>query len=138
MPECPARRRRSTVAAAAVSLLVPLAGCTGSGDELDVDGFSPGACSDVASTLQEIDSALRELDGEDVAPQEVGQRFREAQATLKERTASAQDPVGASATELVTRLGFFRIAVDSNSYDGSQAEDVRTALEALAEDCRES
>lgn len=136
MLDSPARSR-ATLTVAAVCLLVPLTACSGGG-ELDVDGFAPGACSELAPALQDVDAALRELDGEDIAPREAGQRFRDAQATLKEAGSSAQDPVGAAVTELVTRLGFFRIAVDSNSYDGSQDAAVRTALEDLAEDCRGS
>lgn len=127
-PSLPARR-----AAGAVALLLALGGC--SSDALDVEGFSPGACTDMAPTLQEVDEALSQVGDEDIELREAGDRFRDAQDALKPVIDSGDD-VAEQVQELVTRLGFFRIAVDSNSYSGAQDEDVRTALDDLAETCR--
>lgn len=124
----PARR-----AAGAAALLLALAGC--SSDALDVDGFAAGACTDIAPTLQEVDEALRQVGDEDIEPRAAADRFRDAQEALKPVVESGDD-VAEPVQELVTRLGFFRIAVDSNNYSGAQDEDVRTALDDLAETCR--
>lgn len=131
-----ASRLRS--AAAVLALVGVVTGCSGSGDELDVDGFSEGACRDLAATAQEVDTTLREVADEDIAAREAADRLRAAQDELKPVRDRADEPVSAAVTELVTRIGFFRISVDSNNYDGSQVEDVRTALEELASACTAS
>ena len=123
-------------AATAVLLGAALTGCTGSGDELDVDGFSSGACSELAPTLQEVDEALREVADEDLEPRKAADRFKAAQEDLKAQGASAAEPVREPLTELVTSLGFFRISVDSNNYDGTQVGAAREKLDALAAACR--
>lgn len=130
MPALPLSLRRT---AGAVVLLAGLAAC--SSDGLDVDGFAAGACSDLAPTLQEVDEVLRQVGDGDLEPRAAADRFRDAQEVLKPVVESG-DQVAADVQELVTRLGFFRIAVDSNNYDGEQDEDVRTALDGLAETCR--
>lgn len=129
-------RVRSLRAAAVLAAACTLAACTGSGDELDVEGFAEGACSEVAGTAQEVDEVLRQVADEDLAPEEAGDRLKAAQDELKAARDDAEQPVSRALTELVTRIGFFRIAVDSNSYDGSQVEPVRTALDDLAQECR--
>lgn len=116
-----------------------LAGCTGSSsEELDLDGFSAGACTELTSPLRDVDQALRDVDDDELDPQEAGMRFKSAQDELQPIGRSAEDPVASSVTALVTQLGLFRIAVDTGTYDGSQVADVRTALTALARDCRAS
>ncbi|MCY7365753.1 MAG: hypothetical protein LH469_10670 [Frankiaceae bacterium] len=124
----PARR-----AAGAAALLLVLSGC--SSDALDVDGFSPGACTDIAPTLQEVDEALRQVGDEDIEPRAAADRFRDAQGALKP-VVESDDDAAEPVQELITRLGFFRIAVDTNNYSGDQDADVRTALDDLAETCR--
>ncbi len=119
--------------ACAVALVAALSGCSSEG--LDVDGFSAGACTDMAPTLQEVDEALREVGDEDIEPRAAADRFRAAQEVLKPVLDSDAD-VAEQVRELVTRLGFFRLSVDSNSYEAKQDDDVRTALDSLAEACR--
>jgi hypothetical protein len=123
-------------AVAATATACALAACSGSVEELDVDGFSPGACTGLAGTLQEVNEALGEVSGEDITPQEASARFESAQQVLKMQREQSAEPVASAVTDLVTSLGFFRIAVDSNSYDASQVDDVRTELEAVAMTCR--
>lgn len=130
----PAVPRSLRSAACVLVAVAALSAC--SSQELDVEGFAPGACTELAPALQDVDETLRQVGDEDIAAPEAGERFQAAQAPLKAAGASAQDPVATSVTDLVTSLGFFRIAVDSNNYDGSQDADVRTAIDALAEDCR--
>lgn len=126
------RRSRS---ASALLLVAFLTGCTGSGDELDVTGFSAGACRDLAPTAQQVDRTLREAADEDIEPRAAAERLRDAQEELKPLRQEAAQPVSTAITELITRIGFFRISVDSNNYDGSQVDDVRKALDALAQEC---
>ncbi len=134
-PAVPRPARRAVRAAACAFVAVAaLSAC--SSEELDVEGFAPGTCTEVAPVLQDVDETLRQVGDEDLAPPEAGQRFQAAQEQLKAALDAAQEPVGATVTDLVTSLGFFRIAVDSNNYDGSQDADVRTALDALAQECR--
>ena len=128
--------RRRAARAASVLLVATAALSACSSEQLDVEGFMPGTCTDVAPVLQDLDQTLREVGNEDITPAEAGQRFQAAQESLKTARETAQDPVAASVTELVTQLGFFRISVDSNNYDGSQDADARTALDALAAECR--
>lgn len=120
-------------AAGAAVLACVLAGC--SSDALDVDGFSAGTCTDIAPTLQDVDEALREVGDEDLEPAEAGDRFQAAQEVLKP-VVEAGEELAEPVQELITTLGFFRISVDSNNYDGTQDADVRTALDALAQECR--
>ena len=122
---------RATAGAAVLACV--LTAC--SSDELDVDGFSAGACTDLAPTLQDVDEALREVGDENLQPGEAGDRFQAAQEVLKP-VVEAGDELAEPVQELITRLGFFRIAVDSNNYDGTQDADVRTALDALVQECR--
>jgi hypothetical protein len=135
MPASPRRRSAARTGCAAVITLA-LAAC--SSDGLDVEGFSPGPCSDTAPVLQEVDEALREVGEDDLEPGAAAERFREAQEVLKQARAGAVGAQAEGFRDLVTQLGFFRIAVDTGTYDGSQDEDVRAALDALAEDCRGS
>lgn len=132
MPALPLTRSLRRTACAAL-LLAALAGC--SSDGLDVEGFSAGACTEIAPTLQEVDEALLQVADEDVAPRGAADRFRDAQEALKPVVETGGERAG-DVRELVTRLGFFRIAVDSNSYDGAQDSDVRAALDDLADACR--
>ena len=128
---------RLRAAATVLTVAAGLPACSGSGaEELDIEGFAPGACTEIAPTLEDVDETLREVQDEAIEPREAADRFKAAQATLKEQGARAPEQVKQSVTELVTSLGFFRIAVDSNNYDGSQVDDARSQLEALAEACR--
>ena len=124
-------------AAATALVCAALTGCTGSSDELDVEGFSSGPCTEIAPTLQDVDEVLREVGDDDVSPREAADRFKAAQAALKPQGEAAPAPVKQAVTDLVASLGFFRISVDSNNYDGTQVGDVRAKLEALADTCRQ-
>ena len=128
---------RLRAAATVLTVAAAVTACSGSGgEELDVEGFAPGACTEIAPTLQDVDESLREVEDEAIEPGEAADRFKAAQATLKEQGARAPEQVKQSVTDLVTSLGFFRIAVDSNNSDGSQVDDARSELEAVAEVCR--
>lgn len=136
LPPVLRRRRGARPVLAAVLAAAALCGCT-SAEELDVDGFAPGACTDLVPTLQDVDEALHQVEDEDLSPREAADRLKTAQDALTSVGGSADEPLSASVKELVTQLGFFRIAVDSNSYDGGQDADIRAALEGVAQDCRE-
>lgn len=112
-----------------------LSGCSAD-RELDVDGFRPGACTEVVTTLQDVDEVLGRLEDEELSPREAAGRFERAQDALAPVTAGAGAPVSASLEELSARLGFFRVSVDTGSYDDGQDADVRRALDDLARDCR--
>ena len=113
---------------------VLLAGC--SSDELDVDGFAPGACTDVAPELQALDQALRDYAAEDLSAPRAGAEFEAAQDALLAASADAGAPVQEAMTTLVTELGFLRVATDNELDDAAPQEDARTALDALAQECR--
>lgn len=134
----PSRRcSRSLLTAGAVVLL--LAGCSDDGEQqeaLDLEGLSSGPCASVASTLEDVDASLRAVTDEDIAPEQAAERFRTAQDALEPAAAQVDAAVRPAVTELVTRLGFFRISVDSNNYDAEDRDDVRAALTALVQDCR--
>lgn len=112
-----------------------LSACS-SAEELDVDGFAPGACQDMTSTLLDVDETLRGLADEDLEAAQAGDRFQAAQERLKPFRDSADAAISTSVSELVTRMGFFRVSLDTGTYDDAQDADVRTALDALAQDCR--
>ena len=132
VPVLPLTRPLRRAACAAV-LIAALAGC--SSDALDVEGFSAGACTDIAPTLQEVDEALRQVGEEDIEPRAAADRFRAAQDALKPVVESG-DAVAEEVQELTRRLGFFRIAADTNNAESQQEDDVRAALDDLAETCR--
>jgi hypothetical protein len=115
-----------------------LSGCTDdSGQQaLDLEGLSSGPCADVVTTLEDVDESLRAVAEEDLAPEQAAERFRAAQDALQPAAEEVDGSVRPAITELVTRLGFFRISVDSNNYDQADVADVRAALTALVEDCR--
>ncbi len=130
-----ANRRVAGLLAAGTTVL--LVACTGSSAEpVDLDGLESGPCSELTGTLEDVDAGLRAVADEDITPQEAAKQFQAAQEVLKPAALSAQAPLGESITELVARLGFFRISVDSNNYDGAEDAKVRDALQALAESCR--
>jgi hypothetical protein len=112
---------------------VLLAGC--SSDELDVDGFAPGACTDVAPALQDLDQALRDYAGEDLSGPRAGAEFEAAQDELLAAAPEADAPVQDAMTELVTNLGFLRVATDNELDDTGPQEDARAALGTLAQRC---
>lgn len=138
LPPVLSRRRTAVppVAAAAV-LLVALTSCS-SDDGLDVDGFSPGTCTTVAGTLQDIDRTLHQVDQDELSAEQAAERLKAAQQVLAPAGRTAQTPVSASVVELVTRMGFFRVSVDTNTYASRQRDDVASALDTLAQDCRKS
>lgn len=105
-----------------------------------MEGFAPGACTDIAATLQDIDEALRQLADEDIEPREAAERFKVAQEQLG-AAAEGEGALAQQVQELITRQGFFRLAVDTGAVDtgageSGQQADVRDALDALAEACR--
>lgn len=127
------------VAGAVVASAVLLVACTSSSAEsVDLEGVESGPCGEFVNALEDVDAGLQEVADEDITPREAATRFQAAQEVLKPAVATAEAPVAESITELVTRLGFFRISVDSNNYDGAEDAKVRNALRALAEDCRAS
>jgi len=129
-PSVRAALRLGTLAVAAVLLT----GC--SADGLDVDGFAPGACTDVAPALEDLDTALREHQSGDLSAKRAGAEFEAAQDALLEASPEAEEPVQAAMTALVTDLGFLRVATDNELDDSTPQDDVRKALDALAEQCR--
>ena len=131
-PACPTRVR----AGALLGALVLLTACSDSRGELDLEGLGSGPCSDLVGSVEDVDRTLRAVEDEDSTPQEAAQRFQAVQEELKTAADTAEPPVRTAVTDLVTRLGFFRISVDSNSYDGSEEARVLTALESLVESCR--
>jgi hypothetical protein len=126
--------RASTLVLALVTAL--LAGC--SSDALDVDGFAPGACTEVAPSLEELDATLRDFATEDLSAERAGDAFQEAQDALLVESEDAEEPVREAMTALVTDLGFLRVATDNELADATPQEDARKALDALAEECRGS
>lgn len=133
MPHPGTRSVVRVVTAAATAVL--LTACTGASAEgVDLGGLDSGPCRDVVGTLEDVAADLRAVGEQEITPREAADRFAAAQDVLKPAATQAQ--VGESITELVTRLGFFRISVDSNEYDGGEDAKVRAALQALAEDCR--
>ena len=131
----PARRSRAPRLLAALVAAAALSGC--SADEgLDVDGFAPGTCTELVPTLQDVDEALRRVEDEELSPGEAAQRLEAAQQALGAARSGAEPRVATSLEALVTRLGFYRISVDTNSYGDKQARDVSTALEGVGEACR--
>jgi hypothetical protein len=130
----PVPSRTSTTVTSAALLLVALSACS-SQEARDLEGLSPGACSDVRPALESVDETLRELADEDVEPKEAAEAFKSAQPPVKDAQAGADPAVAAALKELQTRLGFYRIAQDSGSDDDEQAEDVGAALDAVVEAC---
>lgn len=140
MPRSPRRPRLRpappwAVTAGVVCLLAVTSGCSGA-ERVDVEGFAPGACTDAASTVQDIDETLIGIDEEDLTPEEAGEQLKAAQDVLKPIRDAAEAPRGQTITDLITSLGFFRISVDSNSYDSSKVGDARVALDNLVEQCK--
>jgi len=114
-------------------LTAALSAC--SSDALDVEGFAPGACTDITATLQDVDEALRQLTDEDIEPRDAADRFRVAQEELA-AAAEGGGAVAEQVQELITRQGFFRLAVVTGAGDAAQQADVHDALDGLAEACR--
>lgn len=131
----PTHRTRSR-AGAVLTTFVLLTACSDSRDDLDLEGLASGPCRDLAGSVEDVDRALRAVEDEDTTPEDAAQRFEAAQEELKRSAQTSEPSVRPAVTELVTRLGFFRISVDSNSYDGGEDESVLAALEALVERCR--
>lgn len=115
---------------------VLLAGC--SSDGLDVDGFAPGACTDVAPALTDLDQALRDYASDDLSPERAGAEFETAQDALLAASPDADEPLAAAMTTLVTDLGFLRVASDNALDDVTPQKDARKALDALAARCQGS
>lgn len=128
------RLPRLAVAVGAVCLLTVSSGCSGP-EKVDVEGFTPGACRDAAPTVQDIDETLIAADEEDVTPKEAGDQLKTAQDELLTVRDSAAPELAQAITDLVTALGFFRISVDSNNYDGTQVADARVPFDALVQRC---
>lgn len=125
---------RPVRAAACLAMLTAaLSAC--SSDALDVEGFIPGACTDITATLQDVDEALRQLTDEDIEPRDAADRFRVAQEELA-AAAEGGGAVAEQVQELITRQGFFRLAVVTGAGDAAQQADVHDALDGLAEACR--
>lgn len=127
-------RRPVLPVALAVSAAVLLSGCSGSSyEEVDLDGLA-AACEDLRAPLQDVDAGLRELADDEAAHEQTAERFSAVQDDLT--SAAAEPAVQPAVTELVTRLGFYRVSVDAAGDPEAEAARVREALAALAEDCR--
>ena len=112
---------------------VLLSGC--SSDELDVDGFAPGACTDVAPALKDLDKALRERESGDLSGKRAAAEFETAQDELLAASPEAAEPVREAMTALLADLGFLRVATDNELEDTTPQADARKALNTLAERC---
>jgi hypothetical protein len=131
----PSRRVASLVTAASAAVLV--AACTDSSAEtVDLEGLESGPCADLIATLEDVDAGLRGVAEEEITPEQAAERFAAIQGALAPAATDADAAVRPAVTELITSLGFFRVAVDARSYDGEEDGQVRSALSALAEDCR--
>jgi hypothetical protein len=130
----PSRRVASLVTAASAAVLV--AACTDSSAETDLEGLESGPCADLIATLEDVDAGLRGVAEEEITPEQAAERFAAIQGALAPAATDADAAVRPAVTELITSLGFFRVAVDARSYDGEEDGRVRSALSALAEDCR--
>lgn len=116
--------------------LVLLTGCTSDEPVGGVDASSfEGECADLSGPVTQTQEALRQVADEDITPREAAVRFRDVQDALAPVRDAAGETVQPAVVELVTRLGFYRATVDGGTYDGSQDDDVVTALEALGEAC---
>ncbi len=102
---------------------------------MDVDGFAPGPCADAADTVVRLDETLIEVADKDISPAEADMRLEVFQDELLTVRDSTQPPLSQTFTDLVTSLGYFRISVDSNGYDGSQVGDTRIPFDALVKAC---
>ena len=129
----PTRSVATLVAALGTAVLVT--GCTSSSEAgVDLEGLDSGPCSALVGTLEDVDNQLRGVADDEISPEQAAERFLTVQDDLA--AAEVGSEVQPAVTELITSLGFFRVSVDSNSYDDDEATRVRTALAALAEDCR--
>lgn len=134
-PIRPTRPAARLLVMASTALLV--SACSGSSyDGVDLDGLDEGPCTPVVGTLEEVDADLRGLADEELTPEQAGKRFASVQDDLADARVGAE--VEPAVTDLITALGFFRVSVDSLTYDGDDAGRVRTSLGALADACRTS
>lgn len=128
-------RPRPAALLVAAGTAVMLSGCTGSSAAgVDLDGLAETPCAPIVSSLEDVDADLRGLADDDVTPEQAAQRFDAVQDALAESDADPE--LEQAITELITRLGFYRLAVDTNNDGAAETEQVRTALGALAERCR--
>lgn len=123
---------RTRSAVCAVALLGVLTAC--SSDELDVDGFAAGDCTEVAPALQQVDEALRSLEDEELDPREATVRIRGIQDQLKPVVEAGGD-VAEPVQDLVQSLGFFRISVDTNNLDEDLSTNVRESVDGVVASC---
>lgn len=129
------RPRPATRALLVAVAAVLVSACSSSSyDAVDLDGLDQGPCADVVGTLEDVDADLRGLADDDVSPEQAAERFVSVQDDLAGAEVDAE--VQPAVTDLVTALGFFRVSVDSNMYDGDDAGRVRTSLGGLADACR--
>ena len=132
-----ASRPTARAAACVATAVLALSACSGA-EPLDVDGFPAGPCTDVSAALQQVDEVLRGLEEDDVEPRQAADGFREVQEVLAPVADSADGPVAESVAALTQRLGFYRIAVDTGGDDQKQSIEVRSAVDAVVEQCRPS
>jgi hypothetical protein len=127
-------RPRPAALLVAAGTAVLVSACTGSSAAgVDLDGLAETPCAPLVGSLEDVDADLRGL-ADEVTPEQAAERFATVQDALAEPDAGAE--LEPAVTELITRLGFYRLAVDTGNDDAAEAEQVRTALNALAEQCR--
>lgn len=118
-----------------LALLFLAVGCSGDGRDLpDADEFAAGPCRDAAPAVLAVDEQMRLAVEEDADRAAVRQALQSEQARLQDVLGDAGD-VPVELQDVVTRVGFARVALDANALDGAVVTDVTSAVDRLVMVC---
>ncbi|MDK3257755.1 hypothetical protein [Blastococcus capsensis] len=118
-------------------VMLAVVGCSGGRDLPDADEFAAGPCRDAAPAVLALDEQVRLALEEDADLAAVRESLRDEQATLQEVLGGADGraDVAPELEEVVTRVGFARVALDTGTLDGAVASDVTSAVDRLVAVC---
>jgi hypothetical protein len=118
-----------------LALLLLAIGCSGDGRDLpDADEFAAGPCRDAAPAVLAVDEQVRLAVEEDADRMAVRQALQAEQTRLQEVLGGGGD-APAELQEVVTRVGFARVALDANAMDPAVVTDVTSAVDRLVAVC---
>lgn len=127
---------------ALIALTLTCAACTSSGTKAaptpsqpPVSAFAPGPCSTMATAVLDVGKQARSLGKGPTPPEDVRDRLKTAQATLRGIEPGLTPDLAGPVDKLVVAIGLVRIRADGNTYTSDLGTSLVTAYDAVVDLC---
>lgn len=119
-------------------VLLLTAACSGGSSDFAQpapEAFTAGACRDLAPPVLDLGRDLHQLADASEVPESLKQSLKDAQAKVRAGQPKADTALAPAVQELVTTVGYLRLAADTRSYQPQLAQQAGTAYDAVVAAC---